>query len=291
MGVSEQNAAEVKNRGWDFELTYRNSINDFSYSIRPNFSINHNEVVSLAGVEKDINKGLFIGSSLGSIYGYETDGLFVDQNDIDNYAVQNYGATPGLIRYKDISGPDGVSDGIISAEYDRTVIGNTFPKYSYGMSIQSDYKGFDFFVQIQGLVGFVKRIDGLQFAFHNTGNIEQWHVDNRWTPENPDQYAKYPKLVPLSGSPEVPFGPNSEYWLQDASFLRIKTIQVGYTIPTRITNRTFIDQFRIYVSGQNILTFDNYYEGWDPEMQTGGYEGSSYYPPTRLWLLGINVNF
>ena len=291
MSVSNQNAGEVENRGWDFELSYRNSINDFSYSIRPNFSFNHNEVKSLAGVKKDIDKGLFIGEPLGSIYGYKTDGLFIDQNDIDNYAVQNYVASPGLIRYVDISGPDGVPDGIISAEYDRTVIGSTFPKYSYGMAMQADYKGFDFYLLFQGLAGFEKRLDGLRFAFHNNGNIEQWHVDNRWTEENPDRYAKYPKLIPLSSSPEVPFGPNSEYWLQDAAFVRIKTLQVGYTIPSRIIDKTFIDQFRIYVSGENILTFDNYYEGWDPEMATGGYAQSSYYPPTSTWLFGINVKF
>ena len=291
MGVSNQNAGEVLNRGWDFELTYRNTINQFSYSIRPNFSINHNEVVSLAGVEKDINQGLFIGEPLGSIYGYKTDGLFIDQNDIDNYAVQNYETSPGLIRYVDISGPDGVPDGIVSAEYDRTVIGSTIPKYSYGLSLQADYKGFDFYLQLQGLAGYQKRLDGLQFAFHNNGNIEQWHVDNRWTEENPNRSAKYPKLIPLSSSPEVPFGPNSEYWLQDAGFLRIKTLQLGYTIPSSIIDKTFIDQFRIYASGQNILTFDNYFVGWDPEMSTGGYANSSYYPPTRLWLLGINVNF
>jgi len=291
MNVSNQNAGQVENEGWDFELTYKKTIKDFSYTIQPNFSINNNKVLSLAGVKKDISKGLFVGESLGSIYGYKTDGLFVDQNDIDNYAVQNYKAKPGLIRYKDISGPDGKPDGIVSAEYDRTVIGSTSPKYSYGMGLQASYKSFDVYIQFQGLVGFKKPMSGMQFAFFNNGNIEKWQVDNRWTQENPNRNAAYPKLTELSSFPEAPFGDVSEYWLRSASFLRIKTAQLGYSIPSKIIKNTFINQFRVYVSGQNIITWNNYYTGWDPEMATGGYASSSYYPPTRLWIFGVNVNF
>ena len=291
MSVSNQNAGEVENRGWDFELTYSGKIKDFSYSIKPNFSINNNKVVSLAGVNKDIAQGLFVGEPLGAIYGYKTDGLFIDQNDINNYPVQNYTAKPGLIRYKDISGPDGKPDGIISSIYDRTIIGNTSPKYSYGMGIQAKYKSFDFYMQLQGLAGYQKQISGMQFAFFNNGNMEKWQVDNRWTTANPDRNAAYPRLTELSSSPEAPFGDVSEYWLRDAGFLRIKTLQLGYDIPKKFINKTFIDQFRVYVSGQNILTWDSYYTGWDPEMGTGGYANSSYYPPTRLWIIGLSVNF
>jgi TonB-linked SusC/RagA family outer membrane protein len=291
MGVSSQNAGKVENNGWDFELTYKKTFNDFSFSLKPNFSVNSNKVISLAGVEKDISQGLFVGEPLGAIYGYKTDGLFIDQNDIDNYAVQNYTAKPGLIRYKDISGPNGVPDGIVSAEYDRTVIGSTSPKYSYGMGIQTNYKSFDFYILFQGLAGFEKPLNGMQFAFFNNGNLEQWQVDNRWTLENPDRNAAYPRLTELSSSPEAPFGDVSEYWLRGAGFLRIKTFQLGYSIPSRIIKKTFIDQFRVYVSGQNIITWDKYYTGWDPEMAAGGYASSSYYPPTRLWIVGINVNF
>ena len=291
MSVSNQNAGKVENKGWDFELTYKNKLNDFSYSIQPNFSVNHNQILSLAGVEKDISKGLFVGEPLGAIYGYKTDGLFIDQNDIDNYPVQNYAAKPGLIRYKDISGPDGKPDGIISSVYDRTVIGSTNPKYSFGLGIQADYKSFDFFMQLQGLAGFKRQISGMQLALFNNGNMEQWQVDNRWTTANPDRNAAYPRLTELSSSPEAPFGDVSEYWLRNASFLRLKTIQLGYNIPSSIINKTFIDHFRVYVSGQNVITWNSYYTGWDPEMGTGGYANSSYYPPTRLWIVGLSVNF
>ena len=291
MNVSARNAGEVRNRGIDIQLNYKAAIKDFSISVQPNFSINHNEVVSLGGVTKDINRGLFIGEPIGAIYGYYTNGLFVDQHDIDNFAVQNYPASPGLIKYRDISGPDGVPDGIISAEYDRAVIGTTNPKYSYGAGVQANYKNFDFFIQFQGLAGFEKRVDGVQLAFFNNGNIQKWQVEDHWSQENPKAGAAYPKLIPLSSSPEVPFGPVSQYWLRDAGFLRMKTVQLGYTIPSKILNRFSISDFRIYVSGQNVLTFDKFYQGWDPEMSTGGYANSSYYPPTRLWIAGININF
>jgi len=289
MSVSEQNAGEVENKGWEFELTYKDQIGDFSYNIRPTFSINHNEVVSLAGVEKDIAQGLFVGEPLSSIYGYETEGLFIDQEDIDNFAEQNYPAEPGLIRYKDISGPNGEPDGKITAEHDRKVIGNEFPKYSYGMGITANYKNFDLYLQLEGQGGFQKQLSNFQLPFWNQGNAEEWHIENSWTEENPDRNAEYPKLTPTSHGDGIPWGGimNLEYWLRNASFLKINNVQIGYNIP--VENAIF-DQFRVYISGENIYNFDNYYEGYDPEMSySSGY--ASYYPLVTYWSLGVNVQF
>src|SRR5690606_26371664 len=153
-----------------------------------------NKVLDLAGVEQDIGKGLFIGESMQSIYGYETEGLFVDEEDIANYATQNYAAKPGFPRFKDISGPNGVPDGQITAADDRTIIGTRFPKYSFGLGLTAAYKGFDIYLQLQGQAGLEKLIQGKEQAFNNNGNIQQWHVENRWTEENPDRNAEYPRL-------------------------------------------------------------------------------------------------
>lgn len=128
-------------------------------------------------------------------------------------------------------------------------------------------------------------------ALNNNGNIEQWQVDNRWSAANPTSDAKYPRLEVQSGNSPPWGGSNLDYWMRDAGFLRIKDIQVGYSIPSDILNKTFINQFRIYIQAQNLVTFDSYYKGWDPEMTTGGYENSFYYPPTRQLIIGANIKF
>ncbi len=289
MSVGSQNAGEVQNKGWEFELNYRDRIGDLSFSISPNFSINSNEVTNLAGVERDISQGLFVGESLQSIYGYRTDGLFMDQADINNYAEQNYFAKPGFPRYRDISGPDGVPDGKVSSEYDRTVIGNQFPKYSYGMGLTANYKGFDFFMQLQGQAELDRLIQGKELAFLNEGNIQKWHVENRWTQENPDRNSEYPRLE--TALHQDPWGTVLEYWTRDASFLRINNLQLGYTVPTSFLGANSLRQLRIFLNGENIYSFNNFYPGWDPEMETTGTQNPTYYPITRMWSVGINVNF
>ena len=290
--VSEQNAGEVENKGWDFELTHKNTMGDFSYSISPKFSINHNKVLKLGRVERDIDQGLFVGEPLSAIYGYETEGLFVDNEDVANYADQQqiYDARPGMIRYKDISGPNGEPDGIVSPEDDRTILGNEFPTYSYSMGVSANYKGFDFYIQMQGLGGLERILGQGQAALYNNYNIQKWHVENRWTEENPDRNAEHPVFQPLGMS--VPWGTmESEYWMRDASFLRIKNVELGYNLPSGMLDNTFINQIRVYLSGRNLHTFSSYYPGYDPTMDVYGFESGNYYPATSVWSFGINVQF
>lgn len=279
---SVQNAGVVSNTGYDFNIRHQNTLGAFSYSVAANFSYTKNEVRKLANVKQDIAKGLFIGSSLQSIYGYETDGLFIDQSDIDKSPKQPYNEKPGDIKFKDISGPNGVPDGKVDAQYDRKIIGNRFPKYIYGGNVNVRYKNFDLSMQIEGVTGVNNIRGGYEGnAFQLGSNPQKWMIDNRWTVDNPDPNAKYPRLQVLAGT--GPQYETSTYIMRDASYMRINNLQLGYNLPENVINRLKINNLRFYISARNLYNFDNYYPGWDPEITTN-------YPPVRTYVFGINLN-
>jgi TonB-linked SusC/RagA family outer membrane protein len=283
MRPSVQNAGVVSNKGVDVEVRYREQVGELKFAIAPNFSYVRNEVEELANVDKDIANGLFVGSSLNSIYGYISDGLFADQADIDSHPKQQRTPKPGTIKFRDISGPNGVPDGIVDADYDRTIIGNTFPRFNYGANLSAQYKNFDVSILLQGVAGVNKIIGGFQGnAFIQGSNPQQWMAEGRWTEQNPDPNAIYPRLSVLSGQEEQFL--NSTYIMQNSSFLRINNAQIGYKFPTTLTSRLKLTNFRVYAGVRNVLTFDSFQKGWDPETGVG-------YPPVRTYNLGVNLNF
>jgi len=292
LGSSPVNAGKVKNQGWDVSIKYRNTVGDFTYSFTPNFAIVHNEVLSLSKVEKDIQQGLFIGESLNAIYGYVDDGLFVDEQDIQNSPEQPYNPDPGDIKYKDISGPDGVPDGKVTAEYDRKVIGQTSPKYTYGGQLSAKYKSFDFSLTLYGAGGMLRNLEHYAArAFANKSNVQQWMWDNRWTREDPDPDAIYPRFFHHGEGRGEPYAWHSTYWSWNASYMKIKSVQLGYNLPESVTNSLGIQSLRVYLSGRNLYSFDNYYPGWDPEILVESAQGGRHYPMTRTYVLGLNVKF
>jgi len=291
MTPSEVNSASVRNKGLEMALNYHTKIGNVQIGVSPNFSYTKNEVVSLGnGLKQDINDGLFVGKSLGAIYGYVADGLFVDQADIDSYAPQPYSAEPGFIRLKDISGAAGTPDGTVDATNDRKVIGSTLPKYTYGLTFNAEYKNFDLSCLLSGMGGYKNIMSSYQaYAFYNSGNIQKWQVKNRWTTENPSRNAKYIKLTSLSGGSGVL--QTSTYWLRNASFLRVKNIQLGYTIPQSCISKLGISQLRVYFSGQNLFCLKSFYKGWDPEMSYSTGDQPSFYPITAVYTFGLNIKF
>jgi hypothetical protein len=236
----------------------------------------------LATVIQDVSSGLFVGHPLQSIYGYVADGLFVDQQDVDNYPTQPRAAAPGDIKLMDISGPDGVPDGKVNADYDRKIIGNQFPKYTYGVTLSPSYKNFDLFINLYGVAGLNKIMGGFaDNAFYQGSNPQEWMMD-RWTQENPNPNASYPRFLIVGGGEQQFY--SSTFVMQNASFVRVSNIQLGYTFPKNIAQKIWMSNLYVYVNVKNPFTFDRFREGWDPEMGNG-------YPPVRYFNAGFNVNF
>src|SRR5690606_10235498 len=164
---SATNAGTVSNKGWDFDLAFNNSAGAFTYGVRAIFSVVKNEVEKLANIDQDINRGLFVGYPIGSAYGYVSDGLFVSDEEVANYATQPFSflANAGGIKYVDISGPDGTPDGVVNSSYDRTIIGTPLPITTYAFTLNGAYKNFDFNLMMQGEGGRNDMINIGQFFF------------------------------------------------------------------------------------------------------------------------------
>ncbi len=283
-----QNAGKVRNTGWDYTLSFNDKSGDFEYRIGFNLSDVKNEIIDLVGTGPYIEAPYIKkeGYSIYSLYGLESTGLFQNTDEIASHATQYGSVQPGDIKYVDQltvdSNGDGIpdaSDGKIDAN-DRVVMGNYFPRYSYGIDLYAKYGNFDFSALLQG----VGKVDGYLseqgvWAFYVGGTAREWQKDY-WTQDNPD--ASYPRLTFNWPNNEQP----STYWVKSAAYLRLKNLQIGYTIPRKLIAKTSLDYCRIFFSGQNLLTLDNFYDGFDPEAPIGT---GSYYPMVKVYSFGVSV--
>lgn len=285
-----QNAGKVENKGWEISLNYQDRIGDFSYGLKASISDVKNKVVDLKGTGPYISRFTIIkeGEPINALYMYKSEGLFQNQEEIDSHASQFGNLKPGDIKYIDQLTIDSDGDDIldttdnkITAD-DRVIVGSNIPRYNYGIDLSAEYKGFDLSVLFQGVGKRDTYLDGSNtFAFYNIGQMQKWHLDY-WEEDNPN--AKYPRLI--DGSSHNNFEV-SDYWKYNAAYLRIKTINIGYTIPAKAT-RYGISNIRIYASGNNLFTFDSLPKGFDPEYPMGN--GFSY-PITSSYVFGINITF
>lgn len=295
--MSETNTGEAQNTGWEFDASYRNKIGALGYSLVGNFSIINNKVITL-GLGNVLQPNgmvgngtnLFIGYPMQLYYGYLSDGVFLDDTDITAWADQSAvtpNPRPGDFRYRDISGPDGVPDGKITPNHDRTYLGSRIPKYTFGLNLGLNYRDFDASVLFQGVSGVNGELTGYAgYAFFNLGNIQRWQMEGRFDPANPTRYPDYPRLEEVSNS-GTPNTVTSDFWVLDASYLRIKNLQLGYTIPEQLLAKAGISKVRLYFSLENPKTWSGYRQGWDPEISTGG----SYYPVLATYTFGCNFKF
>jgi len=269
-----QNAGIVENKGWEIDLSYNNYINDFSYAVMFNLSDVQNKIVDMRGISRTGRTADREGYPIGSFYGFEAIGLFQTENEINEHATQFGDVRPGDIKYRDING-----DGVINDD-DRVVLGSPIPRWTYGVNINLGYRAFDLALFIQGVgkaSGFIFG-QGIQ-PFYEGGTVHEQHKD-RWTPDNPE--ATFPRLA----FNQVNNIQNSSFWMRDASYLRLKNLQIGYNVPPHLIGD--VKRLRIYAAGRNLFTFHNFWEGYDPEapISDGG-----WYPQMRTFSLGIDIQF
>ncbi len=297
LNVDYTNSGSLENKGWEFELSHRNKVGQLSYNIGGLFSIIQNKVLDL-GVGGVLQKngligsdGNFVGYPLQMYYGYKTDGMFLDQADIDAWANQSavFGAKvkPGDLRYVDITGENGEKDGKVDPNYDMVYLGSRIPKYTFSMNMGAEYKGLDFSAQLYGVASVKGRLESYAgHAFMALGNIQRWQADGRWNPANPQRYNDYPRLevIQNTGSMNTQL---ADFWVRDASYVRLKNIQLGYTLPKQLLEKIKVASIRIYANAENPFCWNKYPKGWDPEINTNG----EYYPILATYTFGLNLRF
>ncbi|NWJ50215.1 MAG: TonB-dependent receptor [Bacteroidetes bacterium] len=298
IGASGQpwgNIADMENKGIELELGYHGKVEGVKIDLKANGSYLQNKVTYL-GADKDFLTGAnfqasayeisrtAVGQPIGSFYGFETMGLFQTPADVANYKsstgkVIQPNAKPGDFKYKDLNG-----DGAITSA-DRTYIGNPTPDFSFGFTANVSWKNFDLMFFGQGVAG-NKIFQGLRRLDILTANYSTAAL-GRWT--GPGTSNSFPRLTDsdVNGN----FTNPSSFYLEDGSYFRIKTLQLGYTISNQIIKKVGLQKARIYVSSNNLATFTKY-TGYDPEIGGGSYGiDRGIYPQARSFMVGVNVTF
>jgi TonB-linked SusC/RagA family outer membrane protein len=286
MGVEApyQNAGVVDNKGWDLQIDYTNRDNAISYGATFVLSDVKNKVVDLRGIQQTgtiVNRE---GYPMNSLFLLRSQGLLsaadFDASGAYLHTPQTYGVVkPGDIRYEDMDKSGAVNNN------DRTIMGSTIPRYTYSLRLFAEYKGIDFSAFIQGVGKVDGYLSGSAITPFAAGGTAYEFQKNRWTVENQNANAVFPRFA----FGEVNNTQNSSYWMKSAAYLRMKNIQIGYSLPKAWLNSAKIQSLRIYASGENLFTIDDFWPGWDPEIPAGS--AGAYYPQMKMFNLGLNVKF
>jgi hypothetical protein len=287
------NGGNVRNKGLEFELSYQKQLGDLNLSINSNVTFLNNEVTKvplgfdfIPGTSFGIGGGVATrferGYPIGYFVGLETNGIWQSAEEIASSTVSQPGAQPGDLRFVDQNG-----DGIISFgdNSDKTIIGSPIPDYMFGFNLNLDYKGFDFSANIYGAFGqeILRNYERQQpYANQLSYNLK------RWTGMNSTN--EYPRLT-TGATQNTTF---SDFYVENGSYIRLKSIQLGYTLPKNITSKLGSSSVRIYIAANNLLTLSKYF-GYDPDLGSGNALGAGVdngnYPQARVFMTGFNIKF
>lgn len=297
------NAGSVKNSGFEFAIDYNTKLSEnFSMSLGYNVAYINNEVTEVNNGTGFIEQGNFgvgqpviarmeVGKPMGYFYGYKTDGIFQNQAEVDAHPSQKAlgaDAVPGDLRYVDVNG-----DGVLDTK-DRTDLGNPIPDYTMGFNLQLNYKNVDFGVYTYASLGndMVRNYERTLSDVNHTD-----YVLGRWTGEGSTN--SHPRVTTDATSNRV----FSDYFVEDASYLRIQNVQLGYSLAPQVLNKIGLTKFRVYTSINNLYTFTKY-NGYDPGQSNGPQNQDNvsnspigagidygFYPIPRTYMLGLNINF
>ena len=288
------NVGDMENKGIEFELGYKFNIADAHFAIKGNASYLKNTLKNLGNDTGFLNLDGVQGISGGGtraengkpfpfFYGYKTNGIFQTWDEVNAYTKDGNliqpNAQPGDVRFADLNGDGKIDDN------DRTDIGNGTPDWTFGLNLNADWKGFDFNLFLQGVSG-ADIFDATYRTDVFSGNYPTWILD-RWT--GPNTSNKVPRI----GANTNNNWNMSDMYVFDGSYLRLKNISLGYTIPQHITQLAGISRFRVYVMAENLFTWTKYH-GFDPEIGNGGTSlgiDKGIYPQARTWTVGFNLSF
>ncbi len=324
-GTPRGNYADLTTRGWETSLTWNdklgNSKKPFGYSVRLTLSDNKSTIDRYNNPNKLLGTGdlsYYEGQTLGEIWGYETEGFFVDAADIASHAKQNPQMRasptnlwyPGDIKLRDLNKDNliNVGENKVGNSGDRRIIGNSSPRYSYGANLGADWNNISFSVFFQGI--------GKQQWYPSTeaemfwgqynrpyNNIPKFHLGNMWTPENTNAYFPRTMSRAASNATTRTLGVAQTRYLQNVAYLRMKNIQVGYNLPSTWTSRIGARSLRIYFSGENLFTYSPMYKivkntidvenavAADQDLNSGNAGDGYNYPLLKSFSFGINLTF
>lgn len=285
----KSNVGEIQNSGLEFVLNIKAvQKEDWNWVLGFNYAKNNNKINHLLGQDNNedgkeddlIANGLFIGQSIGSVYTYIKEGIYQIGDVVPT------GFSVGGYKFKDISGPDGIPDGKISAEYDRTIIGKAEADYQFGITNTVSYKGFalKFFINsIQGGIGKNEPWNDPQGFYGKTSTVlytNRYNDIDSWSPTNPDAEYALPGITsPVSFSP-----------YQNRSFIRLQDVSLSYTFDQDLLKKAKISDLRVFASGKNLFTSTKW-DGWDPETGAGLEVSNSGLPVMKSFTLGLEVSF